>query len=130
MIGLDTSVIIDIFKGEEKIKQFLENNKEPLAATIMSYLELFFGLDYKNPKHKEEGEYYTDFFKSVYNLDVSKDACEEASKIFWDLKKEGKSIEQFDCVIAAIFITKGITKILTRNSKHFDKIRELKVLSY
>lgn len=130
MIGLDTSAIIDIFRGDEKIKQFLENNNGPLAVTIMSYLELFFGLDPKNTKHNEEGSYYDEFFKSTYNIDLTKSACEEASKIFWNLKREGKSIEQFDCVIAAIFTTNGINKILTRNSKHFDKIKELKVLSY
>ena len=130
MIGLDTSAVIDIFRGEEKIKQFLENNKEPLAATIMSYLELFFGLDPQNPKHLEEGSYYNEFFEDIYDLGLTKDACEGASKIFWNLKRNGKSIEQFDCVIAAIFISHGITKILTRNSKHFDHIKDLKVISY
>ena len=130
MIGLDTSAVIDIFKGEETIKQFLENNKEPLAVTIMSYLELFFGLDPQNPKHMEEGAYYNEFFEDIYELGLTKDACEEASKIFWNLKRNGKSIEQFDCVIASIFISHGITKIMTRNSKHFDNIKELKVISY
>lgn len=130
MIGLDTSAVIDIFRGEEKIKQFFDDNKEPLAISMMSYLELFFGLDHTNPKHKEESKYYNEFFKGMHNLDLSKDACETASKIFWNLKKEGKSIEQFDCVIAAIFITNGINKILTRNSKHFEYIKELEVISY
>ena len=130
MIGLDTSAVIDIFKGNERIKQFLENNKEPLAATVMSYLEVFFGLDPGNPKHATEGKYYTEFFKSLYNIDLSKDTCEEASKIFWRLRKEGKTIEQFDCVIAASFSTNGITKILTGNPKHFEKIKQLNVISY
>ena len=49
MIGLDTSAIIDIFKGDKSIKLILEKNREPLAATIMSYLELSFGLDLENP---------------------------------------------------------------------------------
>lgn len=130
MIGLDTSAIIDIFKGEEKIKQFLENNKEPLAVTVMSYLELFFGLNPENPKHAVEANYYREFFKSVYNVNLSKDSCEESSEIFWNLKKEGRTIEQFDCVIAALFITNGINKILTRNQKHFEKIKKLNVISY
>lgn len=130
MIGLDTSAIIDIFKGEENIKKFLENNKEPLAVTIMSYLELFFGLNPENPKHAIEGSYYREFFKSLYNVNLSKNSCEEASKIFWNLKKEGKTIEQFDCVIAALFIANGINKILTRNQKHFEKIKKLNVISY
>ena len=57
MIGLDTSAIIDIFKGNQNIKLFLNGNKEPLAATIMSYLELFFGINPENPNHVEEGRY-------------------------------------------------------------------------
>ena len=88
MLGLDTSAIIDIFRGNKDIKPFLENNKEPLAVTIMSYLELFFGLNPENPKHKTEGSYYQDFFKSLYNVDLNQESCEEASKIFWRLKKD------------------------------------------
>lgn len=130
MIGLDTSAIIDLFKGERGIKLFLERNKEPLAATIMSYMELFFGLNPEDPKHIIEGEYYSEFFKSLYNIDLSKGSCEEASKIFWDLKKEGKPIEQFDCVIAALLLSNGITKILTRNPKHFERIKQLRAITY
>ena len=130
MIGLDTSAIIDIFKGNEKIRRFLENNKEPLSATIISYLELFFGLNPENPRHVAEGKYYNEFFKSLYNIDLTKDSCEEASRIFWRLKKEGKVIEQFDCVIAALFLTNGIDRILTKNPKHFEKIKQLDVISY
>lgn len=130
MIGLDTSTIIDIFRGNQEIKQVLESNKEPLAATIISYLELFFGLNLEEPKHATEGKYYDEFFKSLHNVNLTKNACEEASKIFWDLKRGGKTIEQFDCIIAALFLTNGINKILTRNPKHFERIKKLKVLSY
>lgn len=130
MIGLDTSAIVDIFRGNEKVKEFLENNKEPLAATTMSYLELFFGINPENPRHIAEGNFYDEFFKSLYNLGLTKDSCREASKIFWVLKKEGKVIEQFDCVIAATFIANGINKILTANPKHFERVKGLKVMSY
>src|SRR3989344_9408901 len=118
MIGLDTSAIIDLFRGEEKIKKYLEDNKEPLAATIISYLELFFGLDFENTKHTKEAQYYKDFFKNVYHMSLTKETCEKASDIFWHLKKDGAVIEKFDCVIAAIFMVHGVDKILTRNQKH------------
>lgn len=130
MIGLDTSAIIDIFKGEPNIKHFLDGNKEPLAATIMSYLELYFGINPENSSHLEESKYYDEFFKSVYYVDLNKESCEVASRIFWKLRKEGKTIEQFDCVIASSFIANGIKKILTRNTKHFEKINQLTVMSY
>ena len=130
MIGLDTSAIIDIFKGEKRIKTFLEKNKEPLASTNVNYLELFFGINPENLNHIAEGKYYDEFFKGMYNIGLSKDACKEASKIFWTLKKEGRIIEQFDCIVAACFLTSGITKILTRNPEHFNRIKQLNVISY
>ena len=130
MIGLDTSAIIDLFKGEERIKNFLEGNKEPLASTIINYLELFFGINPQNPKHIAEGKYYDEFFNGLYSIGLSSEACKEASKIFWALKKEGRVIEQFDCLVAACFLTNGITKILTGNPEHFDRIKQLDVISY
>ncbi len=130
MIGLDTSAIIDLFKGESKAQAFFEKNKELYVTTIISYLELFFGIDPENKKHSIEAEYYRNFFEDNQIIGLSEDSCEEASKILWRLKKEGNSIEDFDCVIAGILIANGINKIVTKNKKHFDRIKELKVISY
>lgn len=130
MIGIDTTAIIDIFKGDESIKGFLENNTEPLAATILNYLELFFGLDPENPKHSKEGEYYRELFKNLYHLNLSQGACEKAASLNWELRKKGTPIGQFDCIIAGVLIVNGVKKILTRNVKHYANIKELKVVSY
>ena len=130
MIGLDTSAVIDVFKGNESIRRFLESNKEPLAVTMISYLELFFGLDPENSNHEKEAKYYREMFDDLYSIDLTKESCEEASKISWKLRKEGKTIEQFDCVIAALFLSDGISKILTKNPKHFEKIKQLSVIGY
>ncbi|HLD06939.1 MAG TPA: type II toxin-antitoxin system VapC family toxin [Candidatus Nanoarchaeia archaeon] len=130
MIGLDTSAIIDIFRGEKGMAAFLKENQEPMAVTIFSYLELFFGLDPDNVRHQEEARYYNEFFQEIYSIDLSKQACQGSSKIFWELKKRGKSIEEADCVIAAIFLHHGITKIVTRNVKHFKQIPQLQVVNY
>jgi len=130
MIGLDTSAIIDIFKGEQGIKKFLETNKEPYMTTIMNYLELFFGINPGNKNHTIEAEYYHDLFKNVHALELSKDACEEASRIHWNTKKSGNMIGQFDCIIAGIFLSNGVNKILTRNKKHFKRVKGLTVITY
>ena len=130
MIGLDTSTIIDLFKGNEKVKLVLEKNKEPLVISISSYLELFFGIDAMNSKHNIEASYYRELFSRVYVLNLTQNACEEASNIFWKLKREGREIDQFDCVIASIFLTNGINKIITGNVKHFERIKDLEVIRY
>ncbi len=130
MIGLDTSAIIDIFKGSESIKEILLTINEPLIVTEISYLELMFGLDLKNLKHKREEKYYDEFFQSFLTLNLNNKACKKASEIFYDLKKKGKDIEQFDCIIAGIFLSNGIDKIISRNIKHFSNIIGLRVIPY
>ena len=46
------------------------------------------------------------------------------------LKSKGETIEDFDCAIAAILLSNGVNKIITRNKKHFERIKGLTVLKY
>ena len=130
MIGLDTCAIIDIFKGEKNIKNFLEKHKEPLAVNMMNYVEIFFGIDPKNPKHIKESEYYERFFNNFYFVDLTKEVSVKSSEIYWSLKKKGKNVGKFDCLLASCFLTHGIKKIVTKNVKHFKRIKDLEILSY
>jgi tRNA(fMet)-specific endonuclease VapC len=130
MIGLDSSAIIDLFKGEDSLKQLLLSIDEPISATEISYLELMFGIDRTIKKHKEEERYYDEFFNKILVLNLSRKSVKSASEIYWSLNKSGKSIEKFDCIIAGIFLSSGVNKIITRNEKHFSRIPGVKVLSY
>jgi tRNA(fMet)-specific endonuclease VapC len=127
MIGLDTTAIIDLFKGDPGIKKFIKDNKEPFSVTILSYAELMFGL---NENNKTEEEYYDDFFSEIYSFDLNKDSCKIASKLKYSLKKKGITIGNFDLLIASIFLSNGVTKILTRNKKHFERLNSIQVISY
>ena len=130
MICLDTTSIIDLFRGEKNLKSILENIKEQLVTTRINYLEIMFGLDFTDHDHKKEIEYYNEFFRSIKILELDDSSCKISSKIFWNLRKKGKIVEKFDCVIAGILLSKGLNRIITRNVKHFINIQELKLLSY
>lgn len=125
---MDTTAIIDLFKGTKDMKKFLENNTEPLCVNILSYAELMFGIN--NEKHKNEEQFYDDFFNDMYAFELTRESCKLASKINTTLKKEGKTIGSFDVLIASIFLSNGVTKILTKNKKHFEKIKNIKVITY
>jgi|SRR3989344_3160338 len=130
MIGLDTSAIIDLFRGNEELKKIIENNKEPFVITQISYLELMFGIDNLNSKHEIECKFYDRLFDKLLVLDLNKASCRKASDIFFELKKKGKMIEQLDCTIAGILLSNGINKLITKNKKHFENISGIKVIYY
>ena len=130
MIGLDTSAIIDLAKSNPEIKNLLQKNREPLATCIMNYSEIMFGIDFKKSKRKEESEDYEKFFNSIFFINMTRQSSKMASKIFWKLQREGKIIGKFDCLIAGCFLENGITKIITRNVKHFERIEGLEVINY
>lgn len=130
MIGLDTTAIIDVYRGEEKICALLPQIEEPLAVTQISYMELMFGIEPENEKHAKEERYYDDFFQSVKTVGLDNAACKKTSEIYHDLKREGATIGKFDCIIAGSFLAQGIKKIITRNDRHFAKIRGLEVITY
>jgi predicted nucleic acid-binding protein len=73
-----------------------------------------------NLKHVKEA------ISNMQVLDLSPEACEEASNIFCELKKSGKMISEFDILIAAIAKTKG-ESILTRD-KHFKSIKGIELI--
>ena len=43
MIGLDTSTIIDLFKGDDNVISFLNNTREQVSTTVINIFELFWG---------------------------------------------------------------------------------------
>jgi len=127
MIALDTTAIIDLFKGVDTLGKVLKNTKEPFVTTQLNYLELMFGIDGK--RHNNEESFYDKFFRDIVVYNLSNNSSKRASEIYHRLKKKGKMIDQFDCIIAGILITEGVNKIITRNVKHFSEIG-LKVISY
>ncbi len=130
MIGMDTTAIIDLFKGDKNLIKLLEKTKTPVVSTQMNYLELMFGLDISKGDHIREMEYYDELFEEVHTLPLNKEASKKAAKIFWNLKRSGNTIDKFDCIVAGILLSSGIDKIITRNVKHFEKISGIKVLKY
>ena len=130
MIGLDTSAIIDLFKKDMSLIKFLESTDDKVTLNQISYLELMFGLDFENKKYFSEEEYYDSLFANSLVLELNNSSCKMAGKILMRLKKIGKMIEQSDCAIAGIYLSNGVNKILTKNAKHFENIKELKVITY
>ena len=126
----DTTFIIDILKGKkeaaEKTQELLNRN-EPIKATTISVFEIWQGTkDIRNESEKEKIE---KLLSSIGLIAFDIESAKKAGNIHADLKSKGELIESADSMIAGIVLNHNET-LLTRNKKHFEKIKGLKIESY
>ena len=130
MICLDTSFILDLLKEEPysliKVKSLAGEN---LASTEINYFEVLFGIFKRQEISQKELGIVKDFFSSikVYHLDGP--SSYNAAEIAGELSKQGLTIETNDFLIAGICLANNC-KILTKDVKHFSRIKGLKVETY
>jgi tRNA(fMet)-specific endonuclease VapC len=122
MTILDSDILIAILKGRpEAIQKVtkLEDEGDPISTTIITAYELLKGA-YLSHSSEETLSKVTDALSDIQVLDLTYNACEEASKIYRDLKKKGRMVGEFDILIAAIARTNGQT--LISRDEHFELI--------
>ncbi len=128
---LDTNFIIDLMDGlpEAIAKQEqMQNQKENLFVCTPTIFELFTGVA-KSSFPEKEKQKVREILQSQLVLELNKYSAEEAGKINGSLCKEGNPIDSEDCMIAGIALHHG-EKILTRNKKHFERVKNLVVETY
>lgn len=127
---LDTTFLIDLLRGEksavDKITE-LEGANEPVLTTSVSVFEVWQGLPKKASQAQTEKT--LELFKSMDVLRLDFDSAVQAGDIQRELKSTGQMIDPEDAMIAGIAKISS-EKILTRNQKHFGKIKGLKTETY
>ncbi len=116
MIILDTSVLIDYFKGRNKSFDIVANSD--VVTTVITYHEILSGIKHK--KAKKEEAFYRRFFSDIRVLDFDLKASEESSNIMARLLSQGKIINTLDVLIAGIAITNGADKIISRDKDFIE----------
>jgi len=130
MICLDTTAIIDFLNGRDEAVSAVKKYKGELATTEINVFETFFGIYVKRTLSEKEENSAKEFFDSLDILPMKKSSGSLAAKILSQLARKGDVIGQNDCMTATIMLKNGCDKILTKNKKHFSKIKGLKVVSY
>tara|TARA_Y100000310_G_C20643596_1_gene795323 strand:- start:1593 stop:1985 length:393 start_codon:yes stop_codon:yes gene_type:complete len=128
---IDTTFAIDVMRNEpkavEKLHALLSKKGMP-HVTSPTIFEIFSGVAQSN-KPDSEKEKVLDLLANQIIVDLDEKSAEEGGKIDGTLVKEGKMIDPVDSMIAGIAITKG-HGVLTRNLKHFSRVKDLKVETY
>lgn len=128
---LDTSFIIDLLRGQEKaVKKIKVLEAESTATNISSpsIFELFVGISLTK-KPASEKKRIMDVLESWGTLTLDCECAARGGVIHGQLIKEGQPIDPEDSMIAAIAIVHGET-LLTKNTKHFSRVPDLKIEEY
>lgn len=127
MIILDTSALVDYFKGVEKTREFMDND---VTTTVITYYEILSGV--KHRKARKEEQFFRRFFSEIDILDFNLKAAEEASSIMGRLLSIGTPVNSVGVLITGIAVINGAEKIVSRdiNFISIGKVSDLEVLVY
>lgn len=128
MICLDSTFIIDYFRGDEKAKNLLfKLDKDFLFTTEITLFEVGFGMINTN---KKNFDLFTKFIERIKIIPATTFFSLESAKIKKELESKGRKISSMDLLILGMMRSYGIKKIVTRNSKHFEGVEDISVINY
>ncbi|TAN46254.1 MAG: type II toxin-antitoxin system VapC family toxin [Candidatus Methanoperedens sp.] len=105
MIVLDTSFLIDFFKGKNMLLDYINSD---VATTVITFHEIISGVKHKKAKNEEK--FFRRFFSDIKVIDFDLKAAEKSSEIMASLLNIGKVVNTLDVLIAGIAITNGAEK--------------------
>lgn len=128
---LDTAFLIDVMRGREAaVKKLKEMEKERISQSVgaPTIYELYVGVALSDKPEKEK-ERVLGVLLSASILGLDAKGAEKAGRLQGELIKEGDMLDPEDVMIAGIAIVNG-ERIITRNTEHFGRIKELKIETY
>ena len=122
MIILDTSYLISLFRGDDRIAAIADvvDADEPSLTTI-THFEIF------RSRHKmgnKEKAYFSNIFAIYEVMSFDSRSSESASNIQSSLDRIGTKVNVLDVMIAGTMIGHGISRIATFDSD-FENIRKV-----
>ncbi|MBI2143757.1 PIN domain-containing protein [Candidatus Woesearchaeota archaeon] len=128
---LDTTFLIDLTqndKGAVEQKQFMAARNETCRVSVATIFELWSGVTSSNRSEEEKRKVITALF-GLALININRSIAEKAGEINGMLLKSGNMIEPLDTMIAATALLEN-EALLTRNVKHFSRVKGLRIESY
>jgi tRNA(fMet)-specific endonuclease VapC len=126
LVCLGTDILVALLRGDEEAKgaiAALEDQGETINTTVITAYELLKGAAAST--REKSGSDVTGLLSQLGILTLTVEACSEAAQILPALRKNGRTIGEFDILIAAIAISNR-EDLLTRDG-HFGMVDRLHV---
>lgn len=128
MIGnkviLDTSIVIELFKGDQEVLNFLDRQQNVFIATAV-LAELYLGA-YRSANVQKHIDQIKAFLLECTVLSADQTTAETCAKLKAALLKKGKPIPENDIWIAATALQYDLP--LYTNDKHFSEVDNISLV--
>ena len=127
---VDTSIFVDCLRKNvvPSSKYFLESFGDEHTGFTSSITVAELSVGAHLSQRSDALEMTLDLLSIVEVISVDKDVAVKGGEIYSSLAKNGEAIELNDCLIAATSLSVGINEIVTRNTKHFERIKAVNAL--
>jgi len=123
---LDTDTCIYWLKGNRKIeRRILEEGLKNVAITVITVCELLYGA-YKSAKKDDNLRVVQELTGMIRVIHTSDEVAFLYGRLKAELEKKGSPLDDADLLTASITLAEGAI-LVTNNTRHFRKIRQLKV---
>lgn len=130
-LSIDTSIFVDVLRtkpvdSSKLLFKSLQEGTEGFVSAI-TVAELSVGA-YKS--HRKDAFEKTFKLLSLVNIvDVTKEIAVKGGGIYAELLKNGEEIELNDCLIAATSLSLGVQEMVTRDIRHFTRIKNIRAVT-
>ncbi len=131
MIGLDSSILIEILRNRASVAGLRKYVEEEFCTSEIAAFEILYGA-YALPKLDERklmaAETLLDSL--AYVFPVERKAARKAAEIAGRLSKSGQTIGHTDVLIAGSLLANGCKRFITKNMKDFERIKEFELVKF
>jgi len=130
MIGVDSSIIIDILRNNQiTIKKLSDLPSEELCTSEAVVYEVMFGIFAFNYMEERLKQFKALLDSFAYVFPIDRKSSLKSAEINGKLSASGKMIGHTDALIAGSLLANGCRKFVTGNAKDFKNIEGFEVIS-
>jgi predicted nucleic acid-binding protein len=124
---LDTSVLIDAERGGRAL--VLLGGDVALSLSVITLTEYWRGVERADTSTRRARRVavYRRLTERMNVIDVDADIARSAASLWADLRRAGTSIPDFDLLIAATALARGL-RVATMDLRHFPRIPDLELV--
>jgi predicted nucleic acid-binding protein len=124
MIGADTSFVVDLLRGEPSAKRYAEAHPNICLCEEVVYEFL------KGNLTAPQQATLMEFIAAIESFPFDRRAAIKAAELYREARRVGSIPGSVDIAIAASYLSRNVTTIVSRNNKHFANIKGLRLETY